>query len=147
MPSPWRTRSAYRRETGMSASLLGTYVRKAHRAHQATMALLTLLALVITARHWIAGVDPILRTVISLVPLAIVTPGLMARQTRSAMLLAILLLFYFFAYMPALIAPGNLLNKSLEPLLLLALFSSACLFTFWQQKAAKLYILAEGSSS
>ncbi len=90
--------------------------------------LLTLLLIVaMVSSHFLAGQNPVFRSLVSALPLLVLLPSLSRGISRSQFYLCTLLLLYFLAYGTAVAAPGNLANDLLLLALVIATFVSSAL--------------------
>ena len=96
--------------------------------------LLCLIARYVTI-HAIKGEDILLRTTISVLPLAIFIPGLLKRQYRTASLLCFVLLIYFIPHTQALFVEGHMGRDIFLVGLVSTLFIVAMFYARWQQRA------------
>lgn len=92
-----------------------------------TYLLTLLLVLGMAVSHFVAGVDPLFRTLISCLPLLPLLPGLSRGNSQAHFYLCTLLLLYFLVYGSALVVPGQLYFDLLLLSLVIGAFVTAAL--------------------
>ena len=112
-----------------------TFTEKSARSRVIVLTLLALLICYYTGTHIVVGQDALFRVLVSVIPLAIFLPGILARKYRSASLLCFVLLLYFMTSVQSLFTPGNTLAESMGMVLIVSLFCVAMFYSRWQQRA------------
>lgn len=112
-----------------------TFTQKAAISRLLTLGGLLCLIMSYATIHLLVGKDILLRITISVVPLAILIPGLMKRQYRSGSLLCFVLLIYFIPQTQKLFIEGNGARDIALVLLIAILFTITMFYARWQQRA------------
>ena len=124
-----------------------SFTDKASRARIVCLFILSLLAVGYLVKHSLTGKHVGFRLFVSLVPLLIFVPGLLARKYRSASLLCFVLLLHFMTSVMSLFHPDNQLIDAFIMGLILGLFTCAMFYSRWQQRADRLELPINGHDS
>lgn len=112
-----------------------TFTEKAALSRKIILILLFLLIFYYLWLHLTTGVDPVFRTLVSIIPLLIFVPGIIYRKYKAASLLCFVLLLYFMVTVQSLFTPGNTLCESLVMANIVILFTLSMFYSRWQQRA------------
>ena len=78
--------------------------------------------------------NPVLMWALPLLPLLLITPGIIKRDLRTHLVLGFLLLFYFSASVSNMFTPTHHWLDMLEIVLQVDLFTAAMLYILWRNK-------------
>lgn len=112
-----------------------TFTEKAAFSRKIVLILLFLLILYYLWLHLATGVDPLFRTLVSIIPLLMFVPGIIYRKYKAASLLCFVLLLYFMVTVQSLFTPGSTLIESLVMADIVILFTISMFYSRWQQRA------------
>lgn len=112
-----------------------SFTEKSAMSRIIVLILLILLILYYVWSHFSVGKDVIFRISVSIFPLVIFLPGILARRYRSASLLCFVLLLYFMVGVQSLFTPGDALSESFAMVVIVVLFSVSMFYSRWQQRA------------
>lgn len=111
------------------------FSQKAHWARIATLVSMLLLAGLYWFGHFQEGKDVVLRSVVSCLPILVFMPGILASKHRSGSFLCFVLLIYFMFASQSLFIPGALWHDVAIMTMIIILFSTAMMYSRWQQRA------------